>query len=113
MYCFVLRGFCRTSLHTRDGNKLTVGFSSWHPSCILSHHPWCHRYWGPDVGGVNGELACGKTTTWEGGFRVPTIVHWPGVVNPGTVNQELTSSLDWFPTLSHIVGIPLKPGVVR
>ena len=36
------------------------------------------RYWGPDVGGVNGELACGKTTTWEGGFRVPTIVHWYG-----------------------------------
>lgn len=42
----------------------------------------------------------------------PTIVHWPGVVNPGTVNQELISSLDWFPTLTHIVEIPLNPSVV-
>jgi len=36
----------------------------------------------------------------------------PGVVSPGTVNQELVSSLDWFPTILHIVGIPLAEGVV-
>ena len=54
----------------------------------------------------------GKHTTWEGGHRVPTIVRWPAVVRPGTVNQELTSSLDWFPTFASLVGFELKPGVV-
>jgi arylsulfatase A-like enzyme len=66
----------------------------------------------PDVGGVNGELACGKFTTWEGGHRVPTIIRWPAVVPPGSVNQELTSSLDWYPTFASLVGYPLKEGVV-
>jgi arylsulfatase A len=60
------------------------------------------RYWGPDVGGVNGELACGKATTWEGGVRVPTMLRWPGVVAAGSVNQELISSLDWFPTIAKV-----------
>ena len=70
------------------------------------------RYWGPDVGGVNGELACGKATTWEGGVRVPTMVRWPGVVAAGSVNQELLSSLDWYPTIAHLAGFALDPGTV-
>ena len=40
------------------------------------------------------------------------MVRWPAVVRPGTVNQELTSSLDWFPTFASLVGFELKPGVV-
>lgn len=61
---------------------------------------------------MNGELACGKETTWEGGHRVPTIIRWPSVIPGNTVNQELLSSLDWFPTLSKLFGVPLVDGVV-
>jgi arylsulfatase A len=70
------------------------------------------RYWGPDVGGVNGELACGKATNWEGGHRVPTMVRWPGVVRGGSVNQQLIASLDWYPTIAKLAGFKLTPGVV-
>ena len=70
------------------------------------------RYWGPDVGGVNGELACGKATNWEGGHRVPTIVRWPGVVAAATVNQELISSLDWYTSIGAMVGYKLRDDIV-
>jgi arylsulfatase len=39
-----------------------------------------------------------KATTWEGGFRVPAVVRWPGVVKPGTVVNEIFSHMDWMPT---------------
>jgi arylsulfatase len=47
-----------------------------------------------------------KGTTWEGGFRVPLIVRWPGVVAPGTVNNEIFDSMDWLPTLVAAAGGP-------
>lgn len=47
-----------------------------------------------------------KGTTWEGGFRIPMMVRWPGVIEPGTVSNEIISNLDWFPTLSAAVGAP-------
>jgi len=47
-----------------------------------------------------------KLTTWEGGMRVPLLVRWPGVIKPGTVNNEIFSMLDWFPTLVDIAGGP-------
>jgi len=47
-----------------------------------------------------------KGTTWEGGFRVPMIVRWPGVIKPGTVCNEIISQEDWMPTLSAIAGDP-------
>jgi arylsulfatase len=46
-----------------------------------------------------------KGTTWEGGFRIPMMVRWPGVVKPGTVSNEIISLLDWFPTLCAAAGI--------
>jgi arylsulfatase A len=66
-------------------------------------------HWGI-LGGVNGDLRCGKGTLWEGGVRVPAIVRWPGVVQPNTVVQELTSSLDWMPTFSALAGYSLDQG---
>ncbi|MDF2190602.1 arylsulfatase [Paraflavitalea sp. CAU 1676] len=45
-----------------------------------------------------------KGTTWEGGFRCPMMVRWPGVIKPGTVSNEIISLLDWFPTLSAAAG---------
>ncbi|NKQ87618.1 arylsulfatase [Rhizobium sp. UPM1133] len=47
-----------------------------------------------------------KGTTWEGGFRVPMIVRWPGVIKPGTVNNEIFSQEDWLPTLLAAAGEP-------
>jgi arylsulfatase len=45
-----------------------------------------------------------KNTNWEGAFRVPCLVRWPGVVKPGTVTNELMSHNDWIPTLCAIAG---------
>jgi arylsulfatase len=47
-----------------------------------------------------------KGESWEGGFRVPALIRWPGHVKPGTVYTEITSSLDWFPTLCAAAGAP-------
>ena len=53
-------------------------------------------------GGNAGLLKCGKGTTYEGGMRVPAIFRWPGVINPGTVQRNVASSLDIFPTIINI-----------
>jgi arylsulfatase len=47
-----------------------------------------------------------KGTTWEGGFRIPMMVRWPGVIKAGTVYNDIISLLDWFPTLSAAAGVP-------
>lgn len=47
-----------------------------------------------------------KNTNWEGAFRVPCIVRWPGVIKPGQVTTELMSHNDWMPTLASIAGEP-------
>jgi arylsulfatase len=47
-----------------------------------------------------------KGTTWEGGFRVPQVVRWPGVIEPGTVVNNIMSHLDWMPTLVAAAGEP-------
>ena len=38
-----------------------------------------------------------KNTNWEGAFRVPCLVRWPGAIKPGTVTNELMSHNDWIP----------------
>jgi arylsulfatase len=45
-----------------------------------------------------------KGTSYEGGFRAPAIVRWPGHVKPGSVSNGIMSSLDWFPTLVAAAG---------
>jgi len=47
-----------------------------------------------------------KGTVYEGGFRVPAIIRWPGKVKPGTVENGIFSGLDWFPTLVAAAGNP-------
>jgi arylsulfatase A-like enzyme len=47
-----------------------------------------------------------KGTTFEGGFRVPAIIRWPGKVKPGSVENGIFSGLDWLPTLAHAAGNP-------
>ena len=45
-----------------------------------------------------------KNTNWEGGFRVPALVRWPGKVKPGSVTHEIASHMDWFPTILAAAG---------
>jgi len=47
-----------------------------------------------------------KGTTWEGGFRVPALIRWPGTVKPGTVINDIFSHQDWLPTLLSAAGEP-------
>jgi arylsulfatase A-like enzyme len=47
-----------------------------------------------------------KGTTWEGGFRVPMLVRWPGVIKPGTVYNDIFSQEDWLPTFLAAAGEP-------
>ena len=47
-----------------------------------------------------------KNTNWEGAFRVPAMIRWPGHIKAGEVSNEIVSALDWSPTLLAAAGIP-------
>jgi arylsulfatase A-like enzyme len=47
-----------------------------------------------------------KATQWEGGFRVPTAIRWPGVIEPGTIINEIGAHEDMLPTLLAAAGNP-------
>jgi arylsulfatase A-like enzyme len=47
-----------------------------------------------------------KATNWEGAFRVPCLIRWPGRIQPGSISNEMISGLDWMPTLMAAVGEP-------
>ena len=51
------------------------------------------------LGDHGADLLRGKRTSYEGGVRVPLIVHWPSKVKPGQVREELVSTIDLMPTL--------------
>ena len=52
----------------------------------------------------NSPLRSGKGFPFEGGVRVPLIVHWPGVVSSGSVCREVVTSVDFYRTIADIVG---------
>jgi arylsulfatase len=59
-----------------------------------------------------------KNTQWEGGYRVPTLIRWPGVIAPGTVINDVAAHEDMLPTLLAAAGEPdikdrLKQGGVQ
>jgi arylsulfatase len=47
-----------------------------------------------------------KNTNWEGAFRVPCMIRWPGRIQAGSISNELISGLDWLPTLMAAAGEP-------
>ncbi len=47
-----------------------------------------------------------KNSNWEGAYRVPAMVRWPGHIKPGTVLTGIVSHLDWLPTLAAAAGVP-------
>jgi arylsulfatase len=47
-----------------------------------------------------------KNTNWEGGWRVPSMVRWPGKIKPGQWNNEIVHHMDWMPTFLAAAGEP-------
>ena len=45
-----------------------------------------------------------KNSNWEGAFRVPAMIRWPGHIRPGSISNDIVSGLDWFPTLLAAAG---------
>jgi len=45
-----------------------------------------------------------KNTNWEGGWRVPAMVRWPGKIKPGSVTNEIVHHMDWMPTFLAAAG---------
>jgi Arylsulfatase A and related enzymes len=45
-----------------------------------------------------------KNTNWEGGWRVPAMVRWPGHIQPGSVSNEIMHHMDWMPTFAAAAG---------
>ena len=52
-----------------------------------------------------------KGESYEGGYRAPCVIRWPGVVKPGTVFTEMFSALDWVPTFVEVAGGPKGNGL--
>lgn len=61
----------------------------------------------PGFGADNAPLRGGKTETFEGGIRVPTVLRWPEVIPAGTLNDAAISVLDLFPTLTNAAGVEM------
>ena len=76
-----------------EGRTLVVFSSDNGPWKVFDQH-----------GGSAGMLRGGKGSTWEGGMRVPGIAWWPGTVPPSTVQHEMASTLDLFPTCVALAG---------
>jgi len=47
-----------------------------------------------------------KATNWEGGFRVPCLIRWPGVIKPGTIVNDICAHEDFIPTFAAALGDP-------
>ncbi|MEN7549467.1 sulfatase [Rapidithrix thailandica] len=85
-------------LETLRKNGLDKNTLVWFTS---DNGPWLIK--GAD-GGSAGLLRDGKGSTWEGGMRVPSVAWWPGQIEEQSVNGELTSTIDLYPTLLSLVG---------
>jgi arylsulfatase A-like enzyme len=65
-----------------------------------------------DNGGTgkrNGPLRGGKSSLWEGGYRVPFLARWPGKIPKGGVSGEFATSLELLPTFAALAGARLPP----
>ena len=54
-----------------------------------------------------------KGEAYEGGYRVPAVIRWPGVIKPGTLFTQMFASLDWLPTLVEIAVGPKGDGLKK
>ena len=76
-------------------------------TCIIftsDNGPWLSY---GDHAGSAGPLREGKGTNFEGGFRVPCVMRWPGHIPNGSVCREVAGTIDLLPTLAHFAGAEL------
>jgi arylsulfatase A-like enzyme len=52
-----------------------------------------------------------KGDSWEGGYRVPMLIRWPGHIKAGVTTSEMMAALDWLPTLTELAGGPTGDGL--
>jgi arylsulfatase len=64
--------------------------------------PHCNSW--PDAGTT--PFRSEKNTSWEGAYRVPAMVRWPGKIPAGSVSNEIVAHLDWLPTFAEMAGEP-------
>ena len=67
---------------------------------------------GPFFEGGTGGLRGGKGTSWDGGYRVPLIASWPGVIAAGRVIGAMAMNIDVLPTIAEILGLEPAAAVV-
>jgi arylsulfatase A-like enzyme len=63
-----------------------------------------HRNSWPDAGTT--PFRSEKNTNWEGAFRIPLVIRWPGKVPAGSISNEIVQHHDWLPTFLDIAGAP-------
>ena len=63
-----------------------------------------HRNTWPDAGTT--PFRSEKNTNWEGAFRVPLLVRWPGKIKAGSISNEIVQHHDWLPTFLAMAGAP-------
>ena len=63
-------------------------------------------------GGSAGDLREGKTFTFDGGMKIPTVAMWKNRIPQGIINTEVASQMDWFPTIANITGSSIPKGLV-
>ena len=85
--------------HGLKENTLLVFTSDNGPWLVMKEH-----------GGSAGFLREGKFYSFEGGMRVPAVAMWPSTIEKGRVYDDMALMLDWFPTISAIVGEQLPAG---
>ena len=66
--------------------------------------PWLNY---GDHAGSTGGFREGKGTSWEGGQRVPGVISWPETIEPGSITNRLSSTIDILPTIASIAGASL------
>jgi arylsulfatase A-like enzyme len=54
-----------------------------------------------------------KGDSWEGGYRVPMLIRWPGHIKAGVTTGEMMAALDWMPTLAELAGGPTGDGLKK
>ncbi|TCM19650.1 arylsulfatase [Novosphingobium sp. PhB165] len=71
--------------------------------------PHCNSW--PDAGTT--PFRSEKNTSWEGAYRVPAMVRWPGKIPAGSISNDIVSHLDWLPTFAAMAGIEDVAGKLK
>lgn len=71
--------------------------------------PHCNSW--PDAGTT--PFRSEKNTSWEGAYRVPAMVRWPGKIPAGSISNDIVSHLDWLPTFAAMAGIEDVTGKLK